>query len=130
MLYNSLYMSYLTYCTEVWGNIYITHLKPRFLRQKKAIRIVNKVKYLEHRDALLTTLNILPLLSLTKLRTAILMFKIYYRKMPPCILDHFTHTSNFYNTRRCDKMLLLKQTRKNKKQMTISCHGIYGINFT
>ena len=88
MLYNSLFIPYLTYCSEVWGNTYKTHLKPCFLKQKKAIRIVNKAKYLEHTDALFNTLNTLPLLLLIKLRTAILMYKIHYRKMPLSILDH------------------------------------------
>ena len=55
MLYNSLFIPYLTYCTEVWGNTYKTHLKPLFLRQRKAIPIVNKAKYLEHTDALFNT---------------------------------------------------------------------------
>ena len=74
MLYNSLFTPYLSYCTEVLGNTYKTHLKPLFLKQNKAIRIVNKAKYLEHTDALFKTLNTLPLLSLIKLRTAIFMY--------------------------------------------------------
>ena len=102
MLYNSLVIPYLTYCTEVWGNTYKTHLKPLFLKQKKAIRIVNIAKYLEYSDALFKTLNTLPLLSLIKLRTAIFMYKIFYRKMSHCILDHFSYSNNFYDTRRCD----------------------------
>ena len=94
MLYNSLFIPYLTYCTEA----HKTHLKPLFLKQKKAIRIVNKAKYLEHTDALLKTQNTLPLSSLIKLRTAIFIYKIYYRNMPPCILDNFTYSNNLYNT--------------------------------
>ena len=91
ILYNSLLIPYLTYCTEVRGNTYKTHLKPLFPKQKKAIQIVNKARYLEHTDALVKTLNTLPLLSLIKLITAIFMYKIYYRKMPPCILDHLNY---------------------------------------
>ena len=79
MLYNSLFIPYLAYCAEVWGNTYKAHLNPLFLKQKKAIRIVNKVKYLEHTDALFKILNTLPLLSLIKRKTAIFMYKIYYR---------------------------------------------------
>ena len=55
MLFISLFISYLTYCTGVWGSTYETYLRPPFLRKRKAIRIVNKAKYLEHTDALLKT---------------------------------------------------------------------------
>ena len=37
MWYNSLFIPYLTYCTEVWGNTYKTHLKPLYLKQEKTI---------------------------------------------------------------------------------------------
>ena len=60
VLYNSLFLPYLTYCAEVWGNTYKTHLEPRFLRQQKAIQIVNKARYMVHTDALFNTLNTLP----------------------------------------------------------------------
>ena len=89
MLYNSLFIPYITYCTEVWGNTYKTHLKHLFLKQRKAIPIVNKAKYLQHRDALFKTLNTLPLSSLIKLRTAIFNYKTYYRNMPPCFFRSF-----------------------------------------
>ena len=91
MLYKSLFLQYLTYCTDVWGNTYKTNLKPIFLRQMRAIQIVNKAKYLEHADALFKTLNTLPLFLLIKLRMAIFMCKIYYTKMPLCILNYFAY---------------------------------------
>ena len=85
---------------------------------------MNKAKYLEHTDALFKTLNILPLFQLIKLRTAILMYMVYYGKMPLCILDYLAYSSNVNNTRQCDRMLFLSQTRTHKKQMTISYHGV------
>ena len=35
-------------------------------------------------------------------------------KMPLCILDYFTYSNNVYDTRQCDKMLFVKQTRTQK----------------
>ena len=58
--------------------------------------------------------NTLPLFLLIKLRTAIFMNKIYHRMMPPSIFDYFTYSNNVDNTRQCDKMLFLKQTRTQK----------------
>ena len=103
VLNNSLFIPYLAYCIEVWGNTYKTNIRPLILRQKKAIPFVNKAKYLEHTYALFKTLNTLFLFLLIKLTTNIFMHKIYYRKMPLCILDYFTYSTNVYNTRQCDK---------------------------
>ena len=89
MLYNSLFIPYLTYCTEVCGNTHKTNLKPLFLKQEKVIQIVKKEKYLEHTVGLFKTLNILPLFQLIKLRESIFMHKIYYGKMPICIIELF-----------------------------------------
>ena len=67
MLYNSLFITYISYCTEACDNTYKTNLKHIFLRQRKAIRIVNITKYPEHTDALIQTPNTLPLFPLIKL---------------------------------------------------------------
>ena len=64
-----------------------------------------------HTRGLFKTLNTLPLFQLIKLRTDIFMYEIYHRKMPHCILKCFTYSNNVYDTRQCDKMLLLKQIR-------------------
>lgn len=41
ILYCSLILPYLGYCTDVWGNTYPSNSKPLFLLQKRAIRIIN-----------------------------------------------------------------------------------------
>ena len=40
ILYNSLVMSHLNYCLEIWGNCYKTNLLPLVNLQKKAVRII------------------------------------------------------------------------------------------
>ena len=42
LLYNSLFLSNLTYGIEIWGNIYNSNLNILNLSQKKIIRIINK----------------------------------------------------------------------------------------
>ena len=52
MLYCSLILPYLCYCAEVWGNTYMSNIMPLFLLQKRAIRIIHKVKFGEHTNSL------------------------------------------------------------------------------
>ena len=42
LLYNSLFLSNLTYGIEIWDNIYNSNLNILNLSQKKIIRIINK----------------------------------------------------------------------------------------
>ena len=42
ILYNSLFLSNMSYGIEIWGNVYEDRLKKLVLIQKKTIRIINK----------------------------------------------------------------------------------------
>ena len=42
-LYCSLFMPYLSYCSEIWGKTYITYIKSLYLLQKKVVRTMSKV---------------------------------------------------------------------------------------
>ena len=43
LLYNSLFLSHIIYCLEIWGNHFNNNLKCISTLQKKAVRIVNKI---------------------------------------------------------------------------------------
>ena len=43
MLYNTLILPYLSYCSEVWAITYITNLNPLFVKHKKLIRIIGRL---------------------------------------------------------------------------------------
>ena len=58
-LYYTLVYPYLTYCNIIWGNACKTYLKPLFLIQKRIIRILSNVQFLEHTKPLFKNLNIL-----------------------------------------------------------------------
>ena len=47
ILYCSKFLSYLSYCADVWGNTYKSKLQTIFLKQK-AIRIICRAKYHDH----------------------------------------------------------------------------------
>ena len=48
MLYNTLSLPYLSYCSEVWGRTYKTNLNPLFVKQKNFLRIIGKVSRYDH----------------------------------------------------------------------------------
>ena len=60
-LYNSLVNPYLLYCNLSWGGTYMCHLKPLFLLQKRAIRVINGADYLAHTNPLFLSSGILKL---------------------------------------------------------------------
>ena len=51
-LYCSLFLPYLNYCAEIWGNTYITNLNTLILKQKRVIRIICKAGFKDHTNPL------------------------------------------------------------------------------
>ena len=103
-LYYSYVYPYLTYCIEVWGCAYPTHLQCLFLLQKKIIRIITFSHYLAHTEPLFMSLEILPLEKIFYHRCGLMMYK-YHNNLLPCsisqlyakndsIHDHNTRCSN------------------------------------
>ena len=61
ILYHSLILSHLQYCTLLWANSYRSHLHKLRLLQKKAIRIISNTDYLAHSSKLFLNLKLLKL---------------------------------------------------------------------
>ena len=57
-IYNSLFLPYLSYCCEVWGSTYETKLKCLFLKQKRAIRLINNDDHYNHTNGFFIECNI------------------------------------------------------------------------
>ena len=75
ILYFSLFLPYLSYCCEVWGNTYSSNIKNVYVLQKKAVRIVCNVDYQHPSNVLFIELHVLKLHDLIELRTAMIMYK-------------------------------------------------------
>ena len=52
ILYCSLFLPYLTYCAEIWGNTYKSNIQCIFLLQKKIARIVYGANFKDHTDVI------------------------------------------------------------------------------
>ena len=77
IFYYSLFMPYIIYCAEVWGNTYATNTRCLVLLQKRVIRLICGAKRLDHTNLLFHNVHILKLPDFVKLKTAIIMFKAY-----------------------------------------------------
>ena len=74
-LYCSLFLPYLNYCAENWGNTYESNINKLFLKQKRVIRIISKAKFRDHTNQLFKQWKLLKLHDLIKIRSAIFMYK-------------------------------------------------------
>ena len=99
ILYYSLILPYLSYCTEIWGNTYSSHLETVFKLQKKAIRIVHNVDFRDHTNTLFIKSNLLKLEDLIKLKVLLIVFKARANQLPSNIQQLFTNREGGYNLR-------------------------------
>ena len=101
-LYNSLILSYLSYCIPVWGNCNQSKLNTLLKLQKKAVRICTRSHHLAHSAPLFRKLNVLNIYDLFSYHTAILGFFYFQNLLPKQISQMFSINSNVhhYDTRR------------------------------
>lgn len=97
ILYHSLVMSYLTYCIEVWGNCYKSHLMPLIVLQKRAIRIVHGAQYYDHTTPLFLQSSVLKLRDHIDYKTAQIMFKASKNSLSANI-QHLFHDRDAHHT--------------------------------
>ena len=64
MLYCSLILPYINYCSEIWGNTYATNLECITVIQKRVVRLVCGARRLDHTGPLFTQLGILKFIDL------------------------------------------------------------------
>jgi len=119
-LYNTLFLPYLNYCSEIWGNTCKTNLLPIVTLQKKALRLISNVNRYEHTTPLFRRLNILKFHDLVKLNTANTMFKIFHKLMPQNIQKHFCIKESKYPQRHLNKFTkVLHRTRVKSQSLSV-----------
>ena len=124
MLYCALFLPYIMYCCEIWGNTYRTNIESTILLQKKCIRIVCGKGRLDHTNMLFYDQKLLKFINVIELKTAILMYKAYNYILPDTLQYYFElDNNNYYNTR---KTFIYKEkfTRTVLKTMCISILGV------
>ena len=123
ILYYSLFMPYIIYCAEVWGNTYATNIHCLVVLQKRVIRLICGAKRLDHTNVLFYNVHILKIPDLVKLKTAIIMFKAYHYILPMNVQKLFRiHESRYSSRHKCQFKQICVRT--NLKNMCISVTGV------
>ena len=124
ILYHSLILSHLQYCTLLWANSYRSHLHKLRLLQKKAIRIISNTDYLAHSSKLFLNLKLLKLDDLMKFQLGTFMYKLKYNKLPNVIPHMFVTNENIHshNTRNKNGYLI-PSVRTNCRKFTVGYAG-------
>ena len=123
MLYNTLILPYLSYCLEVWGNIYSSNLQPVVLIQKRAVRIVHKVSFREHTNNLFLASGIMKLPDLVVFKTAQFMFKVRNKLLPENLLRMYRDREGGYGLR-WELNFKQQSVQTTLKSMCISVCGV------
>ena len=125
-LYCSMFLSYLTYCCEVWGTTYKTNLKCLELLQKKAVRIICKAGKTASTTPLFLKLNLLKLDDIVKFKCCSLMYYAYRLELPSNLQRKFNvsyYEENQYNLRSKCKFKV-NYARTTKRQHCLSVFGV------
>ena len=120
-LYCSLFLPYLTYSCEIWGNTYATNVN--CMIQKKLVRIIHHEGTLAHTNCLFKQMHSHKFHDLVKYRTAIVMFKLYHGKLPTLLQSRFKRSQNIHNTH-SRNTFTVRYSRTNLKAMCISVWGV------
>ena len=124
ILYHSLILSHLQYCTLLWANSYRSHLHKLRLLQKKAIRIISNTDYLAHSSKLFLNLKLLKLDDIMKFQLGTFMYKLKNNKLPNVIPHMFVTNENIHrhNTRNKNGYLI-PSVRTNCRKFTVGYAG-------
>ena len=124
ILYFSLFLPYLSYCCEVWGNTYSSNIKNVYILQKKAVRIVCNVDYQHPSNVLFIELHVLKLHDLIELRTAMIMYKAKTGCLPVNLQTMFHMNLERIHDTRYSTNVRQVFARTTKKATCITVHGI------
>ncbi len=124
ILYHSLILSHLQYCTLLWGNSYYSHLHKLKPLQKKAIRIISNTDYLAHSSKLFLNLKLLKLDDIITFKLGTFMNKLKYNKLPSVIPHMFVSNENIHshNTRNKNGYLI-PSVKINCRKFTVGYAG-------
>ena len=129
MLYSTLILPHISYCAEIWGNTYNSRYKQLTILQKRAIRILGKVGYLEHTNELFAKFRCLKFEDFVKLKTCVFIHKVENRMIHESLLHRYTKNEDVhsYNTRNKNKFCK-KKIKKNWMGFCMSVRGVETYN--
>lgn len=100
-LYNSLFLPYINYCSLIWASTYASYLKPLYVLQKKAVRMITFSPLRTSSKPPFSKHNILSLYSIYKFHVACFVFSHFNSLLPTPVFSilHFNSEYRDYMTR-------------------------------
>ena len=114
-LYHSLIYPYFNYCNLIWGGAANTHLEPLILLQKKSIRIISKVGYLDHTEQLFKDHKMLTVPKIYDFNCVKFIFHCYNNNNYSYFRSKLQKNSDFHTYETRSKDLLRKPSVRLKK---------------
>ena len=111
-LYYSLVYPYFNYCNTIWGGAACSQLTPLILLQKKCVRIISKVGYLDHTNALFNDLKILKLEDIYKVSCTKFIYQCYNNFHYANFKDQLQPNSNYHSYETRSRSLIRKPLQR------------------
>ena len=121
IIYLSLALSYLNYCTSIWSACNKTLLESLFVTQKKIIRVIMKKRRIEPSSPLFKRLNVLKLQDIIHLNNASFVYKSI-NNIIPNVITFESRALGPYNLRRVEA-LVVPFSRSKQSNNSIRING-------
>ena len=97
LLYKSLILPYLQYCTIIWGSAYESHLNPLLLLQKKALRIITHSPPRSHSRPLFKLQQTLNIYEIYKYQVCCFIYSHLNNLLPTPLYTFFSLNSSCHS---------------------------------
>ena len=126
-LYCTLFLPYLHYCSEIWGNTYESRLKKIISLQKLAVRLIDNVPRLTSVTKSFARHKCLKFTDLVKFKSVQIIYKAVHNMLPSHLQRSFLcGTSTHSHSLRKMNTLNVPRCRTKFRSMTV---GIAGVKF-
>ena len=124
ILYFSLFMPCIDYCSEIWGNTYRSNTLCISLLQKRVIRMIVGANVRSHTNVLFIRLNLLKFYDYIEYKTVAFMYRVKFALVPTNIISLFyVGEDNRYETRQRGNFVQL-YIRTTMRAMCLSVVGV------
>ena len=104
-LYFSLFLPHLMYCSEIWGNTYVTNIQSIILIQKRVIRLICGANQWDHTNNLFYRHRILKFNDIVELNIILFMFHAYHTVLPNDLQQLLVKSIPLYSARRTHQFM-------------------------
>ena len=119
-LYHSFIFPFLSYCVEVWGGTFVTHLHPLLVLQKRAVRLLTNSHSRTHAAPLFLQLKILPLQQIYEFFLSKFVFRFHAHLLPRPFHDFFIQNYQIHTIRTRN----IHKFQIPKFRLTVSQHSV------